>query len=125
MADGLLIENKTNHLIKKDKKGKYNDNLISEYLKRIKVVNLNFYKTYGNDDNAMNTALFCSFENIVFDSISKYLKTKNEVLNAYNNVDAKFCNNENTTSLYGVIKISLLDVIISLISSKLKSKKIT
>jgi len=121
--DGFLIENKTNYLFKKDEKTEYKGKLIQEYLKRIKVVNMNFYKTYGSDNNSMNTAMLCACENIIFDSINKYLKTKNTELNCYNHINPDFCESKNMLSVYGVIKISLLDVIISIISSKLKTRK--
>lgn len=121
---GLVIKNKINLLKNNSKNHKYSDFLIEEYLNKIKVSNVNFYKTYGADYNAMNTALIASFENIIFDSINLYLKTKNATMNCYNYINPNFTFEENKTSVYAVIKISVLDVIISIIKAKLRIVKL-
>ena len=42
--DGIKVENKNNHIFKKGAESDEPDYTIQEYIKRIKVVNINFYK---------------------------------------------------------------------------------
>ena len=90
----------------------------------MEVVNINFYKCYGYEDNAMLTAIVTAIEKILFDSLTYILSTKNYVMNSYGYVKPNFKESNNKTSLYAVIKISILDVIISLIKAKLRLSKL-
>ena len=122
---GIVFENKSNHLFKNSNDGdEYSKYTIQEYINRLKIVNINFYKCYGDEDNAMNTALIVGFDYVLYDTIRSILETSQTEINCYNEVRPEFCNSRNMTSVYAVIKISILDVIISNIKAKLKSKKI-
>ena len=123
--NGLLFENKSNHLLKKGKDGdEYSKFIIKEYMSRIKIVNVNIYKNYGDEDNAMHTALISGFETVIFESIRSVLETKQSVVNCFNQMKPDFCKTKNMTSIYAVIKISIIDVIISLIKAKLRLRKL-
>ena len=126
-SNGINIENKSNHLFKRSddnsSEDEYSNFLIKEYLKKVKIVNASIFKYYGNEDDAMNTALFCGVEKLFFDVVGKILSIKYEEINYYEIVSPDFCENKNTTSGYFVLKISILDVIISIFSAKLKVKR--
>ena len=121
---GARVQNKSNILFKKSD-GDDDPNLaVYEYIKRMKVVNINFYKSYGMSSDSMRTALVCAIDKILYDVLGYFLLCKNIVMNTYGYVEPRFTEDENKTSIYAVIKISILDVIISLISAKLRVSKI-
>jgi len=123
--EGIVIENKSNHLYKNGKDGdEYSKYIIKEYINRIKIVNINVYKCYGDEYNAMNTAMIVGFDNILYETLRRILEVNQSEINCYNLVSPEFCESKNMTSIYAVIKISILDVIISIIKAKLKIKKI-
>lgn len=119
-----IIENKNNHITGDGKNKKYSSFLIKEYLKRITVANIDIYKIYGNSSDAMNTSLFCAIDNLIFNILNSYIYTKNRMLNTYVLVEPNYNEDINQTSIYGVIKISILDVILSIIKAKLKVKSL-
>ena len=92
--------------------------------KRITVANIDIYKIYGNSSDAMNTSLFCAIDNLIFNALNSYIYTKNRMLNTYVLVEPNYNEDINQTSIYGVIKISILDVILSIIKAKLKVKSL-
>jgi len=123
--NGVMFKNKSNVLFKSKKKDEDKPNLaIYEYIKRMEVVNINFYKSYGNEDNAMQTAIITTIDKIIYDCLSYILSNKNYVMNSYGYIEPVFSESKNKTSIYAVVKISILDVIISLINAKLRMSKI-
>jgi len=112
-GDVLKIYNKDNLIIRGKGKKNSDNRVLLECLKHIDVVNVDFVKQFGNADDAMNTAIICSFENLVMNMINSKLKSKNKVMNKMKLVEPNFDEYENKSSIYAVIKISIFDVIIS------------
>ena len=122
--DKFQVKNKNNIIMTGKRSKEFDEQLGKDIIKRIKVVNFNYYKVYGNNEDAMNTAIFCGVESVIIKSIEAYLKTKHRELNIFSLVEPTYIDNQNLTSVYGVIKISILDVILSAITAKLKTRKI-
>ena len=118
----LIIKNIVNHISGKGDE-KYNLALYKEYLKRIMVAKMMIFKRYGDASDASNTAIVCGIEEIVSRLFEKYVRTKNKTSQLSNFVMPCFCDDENNTTVYAVLKISIMGVIISVIKAKLSKRK--
>ena len=125
VGEKFVFQNKNNKIIKNNKMTKDQAEMMKQLLWMIEIVNIDIFKTFGNDENAMNTAIFCGVEGVIFDILESILKTKNRILNVYSIVDPSYVESQNQTTLYVVVKISFFDVIISFIKAKLKKEKST
>ncbi len=121
--DKLRFDNKINLLKSTEKSKPYTGEFYKEVSKRVKVVNFNYFKSFGNNEDAFETAQITAIENMVVNTISAILKTRYNYINIFSRIIPTFTRNENNTTIYAVIKISIFDVIISFFKAKLKIKE--
>ena len=114
----LIIKNFINHITGNGGE-KYKLAIYKEYLKRLGVCYIVFYKRFGDDGDAKKTSVVCALENIFICQFENYIRQKNKISKLECLVFPNFTSCENNTTVYAVLKISPLSVIISIIKAKL------
>ena len=69
----LVVKNKQNRLSKSGETSDYDKELYVQLLRFSDLVNVNVFKIYGNDDNAMKTSIVCGLESIMIEIMKAFL----------------------------------------------------
>ena len=112
----IKIENSVN-IIEEKFSEEFSKNLIKEILARINVKKVELFFSGGIADNSFTSAIMCGGVSSIVQSVFSFLTQRYENVKLYEDVDAKFGENNLELTFDFVISISFLSIIISIIKA--------
>lgn len=119
----LIIQN-THNLISALAKNKQQQMVqIKGFISKITIAKMQIFFSAGVQNNAYQTAIICGYFYSISSALAGYLISKNNYINIYQDIDPQYNKDALEITIKSIVEISLLDVFLALISSKIKSKE--
>ena len=117
----ILIENSVDIIINKLNKD-FSKRLFNQVIKRINVEKVEIFFNGGIADNSFSSAMICGGVSSLTESIYSYLSQNYYGVKLYEDIDAKFGNDNLELTFDLVISISFVSLLISLLNARKKKK---